>query len=111
MSVTSANIIPRKNAEATATVQYTVSSGITEIDKFTVTNVSAGTVTFSCWLPASSNSGDNTNLIVDNYLLGIGETYEVTELAGQILADGGKIVTLAGAGGALVISASGREIT
>lgn len=110
MSILVANIIPRKQAEATETVQYTVSSGTTIIDKFTVTNVSAVAVSFSCYLPASGVAFDPANKILDNQLINPDETYLCPELIGQVLAAGGTIVTVAGAAAALTISASGREI-
>ena len=61
MSITPANIIPRKLTEAANTVQYTVSSGTTVIDKFTVTNGASVTVSFSCYLPASGDSASSSN--------------------------------------------------
>jgi hypothetical protein len=110
MSVTVANIIPRKQAEPTETIQYTVSSGTTVIDKFTVTNTSSVAVTFSCYLAISGGSAGNENKIIDNKLIAVDETYLCPELVLQVLANGGRIITIAGAGGALTISASGREI-
>lgn len=111
MAITVANIIPRKQAEASETVQYTVSSGTTIIDKFTVTNTSAATVSFSCYLPASGDTFIASNKVLDNQLIAPDETYTCPELVGQVLANGGTIVTIAGAVTALTISASGREIT
>lgn len=111
MAITVENIIPRKQAEAAETIQYTVSSGKTIIDKFTVTNTAAVAVSFSCYLPASGESVANANKVLDNRLLPVDEAYMCPELVGQVLENGGKIVTIAGAAMSLTISASGREIT
>ena len=42
MAITVTNIIPRKLAETSATIQYTATGATTIIDKFTVTNVGSG---------------------------------------------------------------------
>lgn len=111
MSVNIVNIIPRKQAEASQITQYTVSSGETVIDKFTVTNTSSNTVIFSCNLPALGESTGDKNLLIDSIQIIAGETYTCPELVGQVLEEGGYISTLAGAAFSLTISASGREIS
>lgn len=111
MAILVVNIIPRQLAEATETVKYTVSSGTTIIDKFSVTNVSGVIVSFSCYLPASGDLFAPANKVLDNQLINPDEAYLCPELIGQVLAAGGTIVTVAGAAAALTISASGREIT
>lgn len=109
MSVTPIQIIPPKQAEAVNTVQYTVSSGETVIDKFTVTNTSSVSVTFSCNL--FSDAVGNKNQIIDSVVIASKETYLCPGLIGQILRNGDKISTIAGAALSLTIMASGREIT
>ena len=111
MTILVANIIPRKHAEATETVQYTVSSGTTIIDKFTATNTSSVVVSFSCYLVAKGDSAALENKVLDNRLIDPDEDYACPVMVGQTLANGGKIVTIAGAAAAITISASGREIT
>ena len=111
MAVTVKNIIPRKQAEAVQTSQYTATNCKTIIDKFTVTNTSAGSVTFSCNLVASAGAAGSSNLIISAKAVQAGETYLCPELVGQTLESGGFISTLAGAATSLTISASGREIT
>lgn len=110
MSITVVNIIPRKQAENAQTTQYTVASGKTIIDKFTVTNTSAASVTFNCNLPAVGDSSTDSNKVLDNRVILPDETYACPELVGQVLEVGGSISTIAGSPTSLTISASGREI-
>lgn len=111
MGVTIKNIIPRKLAESSQTEQYASTGCKTVIDVFTVTNVSGGDVLFSCNLPANGEAAGDSNLVLKARGIAPNETYECPELVGQVLESGGTISTLAGAAGALVISASGRQIT
>ena len=111
MTVTVKNIIPRKQAEAVQTTQYTASACKTIIDKFTVTNTSAANVTISVNMVASGGSAGNSNLVLKTRTVVPAETYLCSELVGQTLEDGGFISTLASAATSLTISASGREIT
>ena len=111
MSVTTKNIIPRKQVEAVQTTQYTATGIRTIIDKFTATNTSASNVVFSCNLIASGGSVSDSSLVLDAQIILPGETYLCPELVGQILEDGGFISTLCDTASALTISASGREIS
>ena len=111
MAIIVVNIIPRKQVENSQTSQYTVVSGKTIIDKFTVTNNSSSSATFNCNLPASGDSATDSNKVLNNRIIIPGETYACPELVGQILEIGGSISTIASAASALTISASGREIT
>lgn len=111
MTVTVKNIIPRKQAENAQTSQYTATNCKTIIDKFTVTNTTAGAVTFAVNLVASAGAAGVGNLIIDDKSIAAGECYTCPELVGQTLESGGFISTLAGAAASLTISASGREIT
>jgi hypothetical protein len=111
MGVLVKNIIPRKQAEAVQTSQYTALACKTIIDKFTVTNTSAANATLSVNLIASGGAAGDSNLVMKTRTVAPGETYTCPELVGQTLEDGGFISTLAGTASALTISASGREIT
>lgn len=111
MTVTVKNLIPRKQAENAQTTQYTANNCKTIIDKFTATNVSGGAVTLSVNLVVSSGAADATNKVISGKSIAAGECYQCPELVGQTLEAGGFISTLAGTAAALVISASGREIT
>ena len=111
MTVTVKPLIPAKYAENAQTTQYTATACKTIIDKFTVTNTTAGAVTFACNLVASGGAAGAANLIIDDKSIAAGECYTCPELVGQTLEPGGFISTLAGAATSLTISASGREIT
>ncbi len=111
MSVIVENIIPRKQAEAAQTGQYTADGVTTIIDKFTATNTSSGNVAFSCNLIASGKSAGDTNLVLDAQIILPGKTYLCPELVGQSLEPGGIISTLSDTASAITISASGREIS
>lgn len=111
MTVTVKNIIPRKQAEATQSDQYTALNCKTIIDKFTVTNTSAANATFSANLVVSGGTAGNDNLVLKSRAIAPDETYTCPELVGQTLEPGGFISTLSGTASALTISASGREIT
>lgn len=111
MTVKVLNIIPRKQAEAVQTGQYTAQNCKTIIDKFTVTNTSAVNTVISVNLIASGGSAGDSNLVLKTRAVAPGETYTCPEVVGQTLEAGGFISTLAGAAASLTISASGREIT
>ncbi len=111
MTVTVKVLIPAKQAEATNTVQYTAVNCKTIIDKFTVTNTSAGNVTFSANLVTGGGSVGAGNLIIDTRSIAPDETYTCPELVGQALEAAGVISTIASAATSLTIRASGREIT
>jgi hypothetical protein len=110
MTTTVENIIPAKDAESSNTAQYTSNDVKTIIDKFTATNISAGTLTLSVNIVPTSGSASNTNLIVDARSILEGETYTFPELVGHILTTGDFISTNASATG-LTIRASGRVTT
>ena len=111
MSVIVLNIIPRKQAEAAQTGQYTADNVKAIIDKFTATNTSASNIVFSCNLIASGDSASDSNLVLDSQTILPGKTYLCPELVGQTLESGGIISTLCDTASALTISASGREIS
>ena len=111
MTVTASNIIPAKQAENAQTVQYTATSVKTIIDKFTITNTSANTVTFSANLVAALGVAGDDNLLIDNRSIAPQETYNAPELVGHLLNEGDFISTLAGAASSLTIRATGRDIT
>lgn len=109
MTTTIKNIIPAKNAEAAQTTQYTASGVKTIIDKFTVSNTTAGNVTMAVNLVAEGGTAGTGNRIMSR-TIAAGEVYTCPELVGHVLNVGGFISTLAGATG-LTIKASGREVT
>jgi len=111
MAVTAKPIIPAKYAENAQTTQYTATNCRTVIDKFTATNVSAGNATLSVNLVPAATASGTTNLIMKTRALAAGECYTCPEVVGHSLEPNGFISTIASAASAIVIRASGREIT
>jgi len=111
MAVSIKVLIPAKQAESAQTTQYTATNCKSIIDKFTVTNTSAGNVTISVNLVTVTGSAATSNLIIDTRAIAPEETYTCPELIGQALEPGGFISTIASAATSLTIRASGREIT
>ena len=111
MTVTVKNIIPAKLMENAQTTQYTAVACTASITQCSVTNVDTANRTFSVNLVAPAGSAATSNLIIDEKTIVPGETYLCPELINQTLPPGGFISTIASAANALVIRASGREIT
>ena len=111
MTVSIKVLIPAKQAENSQTTQYTAVSCKAIIDKFTITNTSAGNLTISVNLVTNGGSPSAANLIMDTRAIAPDETYTCPELVGQALEPGGYISTIASAATSLTIRASGREIT
>ena len=111
MTVSIKVLIPAKQAENSQTTQYTAVNCKALIDKFTITNTSAGNVTISVNLVTSGGSPGANNLIMDTRSIAPDETFTCPELVGQALETGGFISTIASAATSLTIRASGREIT
>jgi hypothetical protein len=111
MTVTVKVLIPAKQAENAQTTQYTATNCKTIIDKFTVTNTTAGNVAISVNLVTSGGSAGASNLILDTRSIAPDECYTCPELVGQALEPNGFISTIAGAATSLTIRANGREIT
>lgn len=111
MTVSIKVLIPAKQAENAQTTQYTATNCKAIIDKFTVTNTSAGNVTISVNLVTSGGAPSAANLIMDTRSIAPDETYTCPELVGQALEQSGFISTIASAATSLTIRASGREIT
>lgn len=111
MTVTVKVLIPAKQAENAQTTQYTATNCKTIIDKFTVTNTTAGNVTISVNLVTSGGSAGASNLILDTRSIAVDECYTCPELVGQALEPSGFISTIASAATSLTIRVSGREIT
>ena len=111
MAVTPKVLIPPKQAENAQTAQYTATNARAIIDKFTVTNTSAGNETISINLVTSGGTAGADNLVIDARTIAPDETYTCPELVGHVLDAGGFISTLASAATSLTIRCSGREIT
>lgn len=112
MSVVAKCLLEAKYAENAETTQYTAPTGTrTIIDKFTATNVTAAAVALTVKMIASGGTASADETILSAKSIAAGETYTCPEVVGQVLNAGGFISTLAGSASAIVIRASGREIT
>jgi hypothetical protein len=111
MAVTPRVLIGSKYAENSQTTQYTAANVKAYIDKFSVSNNTASVATIAVNLVVSAGSAGATNLILPAKSIAPGEVYTCPELVGQVLEPEGFISTIAGTASALVIRASGREIS
>lgn len=110
MAVTPATLIESKYAENSQTTQYTSTNVKTLIDKFTVTNATAAAATFAVNLVVSAGTAAAGNVNLSRPILA-GKSDQCPELVGHALEPGGFISTLAGTASALVIRASGRQVS
>lgn len=111
MAVTVKTLIQRKYAENSQTEQYTANSVKTLIDKFTVSNVTANNATIAINVVAGGGTASSANLVLPTRTIAPGECYTVDGLIGHVMEPNSFISTLAGTASALVIYASGREVT
>ena len=111
MSVVTKPLITAKYASNSETTEYTAGTGTrTLIDKFTGYNSSGAGVVLSVKLVPSGGSAGASNLIIHK-TIPAGETYTFPEVVGHVLEPGGFISVLSGSASAVVIRASGREVT
>ena len=112
MTVTAKCLLEAKYAENSETTQITAAASTKNIiDKFTATNVTAGAVTLTVKIIASGGTASADETILSAKSIAAGETYTCPELVGQVLNAGDFLSTLAGTATAVVIRASGREVT
>ena len=112
MTVIAKALLGAKYAENSQTTQITSPTGVrTLVDKFTATNVTASAATLSVNVVTSGGAASAANLILDGKSLAAHETYTCPELVGQILNAGDFVSTIAGTASAIVIRASGREVS
>ena len=102
--------INAKYLENAQTTQITATN-LTILDKITITNISANSVSFSANICDSSETASSSNLIIKNKFLGVNETYDCFELVGQVLEVGSFLSMIASASNSLVIKIDGREIS
>jgi len=111
MAVSPTVLIDAAYASSSQTTQYTATNVVTIIDAFTVTNVDTVTRTISVNLVPFGGSAAATNLVVKTKSILAGQTEPLLGIVGHMLEAGDFISTIASAASALVIRASGREVT
>ena len=82
---------------------------LTIIDKFTVTNVSASEASLTVALSNLSLPADG--IIISNRIVAPNETYTCPEITGHVLLANGKVNAQSSIADALILRASGRELT
>jgi len=112
MTVTAKALFEPLQAQNAETSQYVTPAGTrTIIDKFTGTNTTGAAATLTVKLVASGGAAAVTNTIVSAKTLAAGETYTFPEVVGHVLNPGDFISTIASTAAAIVIRASGREVS
>lgn len=111
MSLNRKNIIASKYLENSITTQYTATGVKCYVENFSVTNISASTVTFDVYLVPVSGSAGASNQVIKSQSVFPNETFEPPALVGKIIDTGGFIATNCSAASALVCNASGTEIS
>jgi len=111
MSVTSKPIIASQYASDSETTEYTTASGVRSIiDKFSAYNGSGSTVTVTVKLVSSGGSAGAAN-IIESKSVQAGETWGFPHIVGHSLESGGFVSVIASTASAVVIRATGREVT
>lgn len=111
MTVTAKPLIVSKHAANAETTEYTVPAGTrTILDKFTGYNGTAGAVLLTVKLVPNGGTAGASNITVAKSIAA-GETYTFPEIVGHSVEAGGFISVLAASATAIVIRASGREVT
>ena len=100
-----------KTAESAQSTQYTSRNVATWIDKFTATNVTSTAAKLTVNLVPAGGGAATSNIVSFQASVAAGAVFTFPELVGHILSPGDFISTLADTADALVIRASGRQIT
>lgn len=103
-------ISPQRLTTSTATY-YTSTNLTTRVDKFTVTNTTAGAVTVTIYLVPSAGTADDGTTITSAKSIQGGETWNCPDMVGQVLGLGGTIQAKASAATSLTVSAAGVTIS
>lgn len=110
--VVAKQLIPPQTIAATATTYLTGPAFIrTLLKKVTVTNPGITALTVTAYLVPAAATAGVTNIIVDAKTIAAHETKELFELENQVVETDQRLQMLASSGSALVLCASGVEIT
>lgn len=93
------------------TASYYRANVPTRIDKMTLANPTATPRSVTIFWVPSGGAADGTNTIIFQRFLNAGETWDVSPMIGHTLAIGDTIQALASAAAAVVIAASGTQVT
>ncbi len=110
MTVSIRPLFTAQYAPNTESTMYTANGVKTIIDKFSGFNGSGSAVVVTVKLVPQTGSAGASNAIVSKSIAA-GETYNFPEVCGHTLEVGGSISVLAATASAVVIRASGREVS
>jgi hypothetical protein len=111
MTVVAKVLVNSKLVMGSLTTQYTATGVRAIIDRLTVTNNALAPVEISIFLVPNGGSADGSSRMIDRRELQPRQSYTCPEVCGHVLDSGDQIVTLASVAGAVVMRASGREVT
>lgn len=110
--VVAKQLISPQTIASTATTYLTGPSLIrTLVKKVTVTNPGLVALTVTAYIVPAAAVAGVTNIIVDQKTIAAHETKELFELENQVIETDQRLQMLASTGGALVVCASGVEMT
>lgn len=93
------------------TTYYTATNVRARIDKCTVTNTTAGAITFNLYLVPSGGAAGVTNQIIDTKSIAAHDVYTCPEVVGHWIEASGFISAGASAATSLTLVVSGTEYT
>lgn len=111
MAVTPKTLVASQQLTNSNATYYTATNVRTIIDKFTLTNTTAGAVTATIDLVDSGGAAGASERMISARSIAAGETYTCPELVGHILNTGDTIQGLASANTSITIRVSGREVS
>lgn len=112
MAITPAKLIAGSQLTTAAATYYTAPANTKAIiHSLTITNPTAGALTFTVYLVATGASESNSNIIIPTRTIAAGETYNCPEAVGKVILATGTIRALASAGTSVAIQGDGVEVT
>lgn len=111
--VTAKNLIPAQFANSSPSTPYTSPADTTTIiDNFMACNTdSGGAHTITVYLVPNGQTALNSNQVISVLSIAASTTLNLTSMQNQILIPGDQIVVVASSASAIVIRASGRQVT
>jgi hypothetical protein len=112
MTVVARTLYETAQVPSAATTAYTAPVNTrTILDKATVTNPTAGALTFTAYLVPSGGTAGATNAVISVQSVAAGASYLCPELVGHVLNPGDFLSIVASAATSLVFRVSGREVS
>lgn len=96
---------------AAASIYVAPANTRTLLDKMTITNPTAGALTFTVNLVPEGGTAGADNIVVSAQSVAAGATYLCPEIVGHVLNTGDFVSAFASAATSLVVRISGREVS